>query len=144
MTISVGRTHFLLQVWVADMDIKSMFWDPNKGLIDRFGDLMDPIDTPKAFKRLKKNLWLNTMVLTNMTTFGVAVGATVLEVEVEVEDGYQRQKYFYWVVAHVQGFQIHIIWPPNSSISVRYNGLYTEHDLAPNHGGNYLNYPQLR
>ena len=45
---------------------------------------MDPIDTPKAFKRLKKNLWLNTMVLTNVTTFGVAVGATVLAVEVEV------------------------------------------------------------
>jgi len=28
------------------------------------------------------------MVLTNVTTFGVAVGATVLAVEVEVEDGY--------------------------------------------------------
>ena len=32
------------------------------------------------------------MVLTNVTTFGVAVGATVLEVEVEVEDG--NKKYF--------------------------------------------------
>jgi hypothetical protein len=30
------------------------------------------------------------MVLTNVTTFGVAVGATVLAVEVEDEDGYQK------------------------------------------------------
>ena len=32
------------------------------------------------------------MVLTNVTTFGVTVGATVVVVEVEVEDGYQLQK----------------------------------------------------
>ena len=49
------------------------------------------------------------MVLTNVTTFGVAVGATVFEVEVEVDDRYQHQKYFYYVVAHVRGFQNHII-----------------------------------
>jgi hypothetical protein len=49
---------------------------------------MDPIGTPKAFKWLKIRFESSTMVLTNVTTFGVAVGAHVLEVEVEVEDGY--------------------------------------------------------
>ena len=56
---------------------------------------MDLIDTAKAFKTLKIRFESRTMVLTDVTTFGVAVGATVLTVEVEVEDGYQRQKYFY-------------------------------------------------
>ena len=56
---------------------------------------MDLIDTPKAFKWLKIRFESSTMVLTNVTTFGVAVGVTVLAVEVEDEDGYQRQKYFY-------------------------------------------------
>ena len=61
----------------------------------RFGSLMDLIDTAKAFKTLKIRFESRTMVLTDVTTFGVAVGATVLTVEVEVEDRYQRQKYFY-------------------------------------------------
>ena len=30
------------------------------------------------------------MMLINVTTFGVAVGATILAVEVEDEDGYQK------------------------------------------------------
>ena len=53
---------------------------------------MDIINTARAFKWLK--IWdkSRTMVLTNVTTFGVAVRATVLAVKVEVEDGYQRQK----------------------------------------------------
>ena len=109
---------------------KTMFWDPNKGAFDRFGGLMDPIDTPKLFKWLKIRFESSTTVLTNETTFGVAVGVTVLAVGVEDEVGYQRQKYFYWVVAHVHGFQVHVTWLPNSSIRVRYRGLYTEHDLA--------------
>ena len=53
---------------------------------------MDIINTTKAFKWLKIWFESRTMVLTNVTTFGVAVGVTVLAVEVEVEDGYQRQK----------------------------------------------------
>ena len=65
---------------------------------------MDPIDTPKAFKWLKIRFESSTMVLTNVSTFGVAVGAPVLVVEVEDEVGYQRHKYFYRVIAHVQGF----------------------------------------
>jgi hypothetical protein len=85
---------------------------------------MDLIDTLKAFTSLKVMLESSTLVLTNVTTFGVAVGATVFEVEVEDENGYQQQQYFYRVVAQVQGFQIYIISPPNSSIRVRYtNGL---------------------
>ena len=61
----------------------------------RFQGLMNLTDTTKAFKLLKITFESRTMVLTNVTTFGVAVGATVLTVEVEVEDRYQRQKYFY-------------------------------------------------
>ena len=44
---------------------------------------MDIINTAKAFKWLKIWFESSTMVLTNVTTFGVAVGATVLAVEVE-------------------------------------------------------------
>ena len=43
---------------------------------------MNPIGTPKSFKWLKIRFELSTMVITNMTTFGVAVGATVLAVKV--------------------------------------------------------------
>ena len=50
---------------------------------------MDSIDTPKPFKLLKIRFESSTMVLTNVTTFGVTVGATVLVVEVEDTDGYQ-------------------------------------------------------
>ena len=53
---------------------------------------MDIINTARAFIWLKIWFESRTMVLTNVTTFGVAVGVTVLAVEVEVEDGYQRQK----------------------------------------------------
>ena len=51
---------------------------------------MDPIGTPKAFKWFKIGFVSSTMVLTNVTTFGVAVGATILEVKVEDEDRYQK------------------------------------------------------
>ena len=64
------------------MVINSMFRGPNKELMDRFERLMDPIDTAKAFKWLKIRFESSTMVLTTVTTFGVAVGATILVVEV--------------------------------------------------------------
>ena len=51
---------------------------------------MDTIGTPKAFKWLKIRFESSTMVLTNVTTFGVAVGATVLSVEVDDVDGYEK------------------------------------------------------
>ena len=83
---------------------------------------MDPIVTLKAFKWLKIRFESSTALLTNVTTFGVAVGATVLKVEVENKDGYQRQTYFYGVVAHVRGVQNNITQFPNSPIQVIYKG----------------------
>ena len=47
---------------------------------------MNPIGTPKAFTWLKIRFESSTMVLTNVTTFGMTVGATVLTVAVEVKD----------------------------------------------------------
>jgi hypothetical protein len=47
-------------------------------------------------------------VLIIVTTFEVAVEATVLALDVEDENVFQRQRYFCCVVANVQGFQIHI------------------------------------
>ena len=41
---------------------------------------MDPIDTPNALKSLKIRFESSTRVLTKMTTFGVAVGATAFSV----------------------------------------------------------------
>ena len=70
---------------------------------------MDPKDTPEAFKWLKIRFESSTMVLTNVMTFGVAVGTTVLAVKVKIEDRYQRQKFVYCVVSHVQSFHIHIV-----------------------------------
>jgi hypothetical protein len=77
--------------------------------MDRFERLMDPIDTSNAFKWLKIRFESSSMVHTNVTTFEVAVGATVLEVEVEVEDRYQWQVFFDRIKAHVHSFQNHII-----------------------------------
>ena len=51
---------------------------------------MDPIGTPKTLKWLKIRFESSTVVLTNVTTFGMAVGATVLAVKVEDEVGYQK------------------------------------------------------
>jgi hypothetical protein len=48
------------------------------------------------------------MVLSSVTTFEVAVEATVWALDVEDGDVFQRQRYFCCVVANVQGFQIHI------------------------------------
>jgi hypothetical protein len=74
------------------------------------------IDSPKSFKSLKIRFELSTVALTNLTIFGVAVGATALDVEAAVKDRYQSHKYLNSVVAHVNGFQIHIAEAPNSSI----------------------------
>ena len=47
---------------------------------------MSLINSCKSFTPLKIRFESSTIALTNFTTFGVAVWATVLEVEVEVED----------------------------------------------------------
>ena len=51
---------------------------------------MDIINTTKRFKGLRIRFKASTGVLSKATTFGLAVGATVLVVVVEVEYGYQR------------------------------------------------------
>jgi hypothetical protein len=51
--------------------------------------------SPKSFKSFKIRFELSTMALKNLTTFGVAVGATVLKVEVEIENGYSLHKYLH-------------------------------------------------
>jgi hypothetical protein len=53
--------------------------------IGRFEVLMNLVDSPKPFNSLKIRIESSTMALTNLTTFGVAFGATVLEVDVKVE-----------------------------------------------------------
>jgi hypothetical protein len=45
---------------------------------------MNLIDSSKALKPLKNRFESRTMALTNLTTFGVAVGVTVFEVKFEV------------------------------------------------------------
>ena len=54
---------------------------------------MKHIDTTKPSGGLKIRFQSSTMVLSKVTTFGVAVGATVFAVAVEIEDRPQRQKY---------------------------------------------------
>jgi hypothetical protein len=54
--------------------------------IGRFEVSMNLIDTPRPYKSLMIRFESSTMALTNLTAFGVAVGATVWAVEVEVED----------------------------------------------------------
>ena len=47
---------------------------------------MSRVDSPKPFKSFEIRFESSTMALTNLTTFGVAVGATVLAVDAKVED----------------------------------------------------------
>jgi hypothetical protein len=47
---------------------------------------MNLIDSPKSFKPLKIRFESGTVALTNFTTVGVAVGATVFAAEFEVQD----------------------------------------------------------
>ena len=62
------------------------FPGPNKVLIGRCEVLMNLMNSPKSFKLFKIRIESSTMALNNLTTFGVAVGATVLKVKVEVKD----------------------------------------------------------
>jgi hypothetical protein len=50
--------------------------------IGRFEVSMNLIDLPKSLKFLKIRFESSTVALINLTTFGVAVGATVFVVEV--------------------------------------------------------------
>jgi hypothetical protein len=68
-----------------EAQIPARFLGPNKVPIGRFEVSMNLIDSSKSFKPLNIRFESRTMALTNLTIFGVAVGATVLAVEVEVE-----------------------------------------------------------
>jgi hypothetical protein len=69
-----------------EAELPARFLGPNKVPIGPFEVFMNLIDSSKSFGPLKNRFKSNTMALTNLTTFGAAVGATVLSVEVEVED----------------------------------------------------------
>jgi hypothetical protein len=69
-----------------EAQLPARFLGPNKLPIGQFKVSMSLIDSSKSFKLLKIRFEWRTMALTNLTTFGVAVGATVLSVEVEVKD----------------------------------------------------------
>jgi hypothetical protein len=47
---------------------------------------MNLLNSSKSYKQLKIRFESSTMALTNLATLGVAVGATLLSVEDEVED----------------------------------------------------------
>jgi len=57
--------------------------------IGRFEVLLNPTGSPKPLKLLEIRFESSNMALTYLTTFGVAVGATVLAFEDGVEDRYQ-------------------------------------------------------
>jgi hypothetical protein len=57
-------------------------------LIGRFEVPTNLIDSPKSFESLKVRFESSTKALTNLTTFGVAVGATVFAVKFKVEYRY--------------------------------------------------------
>jgi hypothetical protein len=69
------------------------------------------------------------MVLANVTNFGLAVMATVLSVEVKIEDRHHNDKKIFWDLAHVHAFRF-VILVTKSSIRVRLKAPYTEHNLA--------------
>jgi hypothetical protein len=100
MTTSAPQTLIAKLVLSAGMAIKTMFSDPNNVPFDRFEGLLKPIESAKAFKRLKLGFRSSTMVLINVTTFGVAIGTTAFAVEVEDEDRYKRHFFLLSCIAH--------------------------------------------
>ena len=62
--------------------LPARFLGPNKVPIGRFEVPINLIDSSKSFKPLKIRFESSTMALTNLTTFGVTVGSTILAVEV--------------------------------------------------------------
>jgi hypothetical protein len=71
-----------------DAQLPARFLGPNKVPTGRLEVQIKLLDSPKIIKSLKIRFESNTMALTNLTNFGVAVGATLLAVKVEVEDRY--------------------------------------------------------
>jgi hypothetical protein len=71
----------------AKFHIKSMFLDQNKYICGRFGGHMDTVNTKTQSGGLRMRLNVSTRVPTEVTTFFLTVGSTVIEVQVKVEDG---------------------------------------------------------
>jgi len=69
-----------------EAQLSARFLGLNKVPIVKVEVPMSLIDSSKSFKPLRIRFESRTMALTNLTTFGVAVGGTVLVVKVEVED----------------------------------------------------------
>ena len=71
-----------------EAQLPARFLGPNKVPTGRFEVPMSLVDSSKSFKPLKIRFESITVALTNLSNFRVAVGATVLVVEVEVDDRY--------------------------------------------------------
>jgi hypothetical protein len=67
-----------------EAQLPARFLGPNKVPIGKLEVSLNLIDSSKPFKTLKIRFESSTMALTNLTTFGVAVGATVFAFKVEV------------------------------------------------------------
>jgi hypothetical protein len=76
--------------------------------IGRFEVLMNLIDSPKSFKSLKIRFESSTVALTNLTTFGVAVGVGLLywRLKLKIDTNYLNTYIIF--LAHAHGFHIHI------------------------------------
>jgi hypothetical protein len=79
---------FLRYDLAKESELPARFLGPMKAPFGRFVVSMNLIDTSKKIKSFKIKCESSTMALTNLTTFVVAIGATILAVEVEVEDRY--------------------------------------------------------
>ena len=55
--------------------------------------------TPKAIRWLKMRFETSTMVITNVTTFGVAVGVAVLAVDVEDQNRFDDKMFIIYCKA---------------------------------------------
>ena len=69
-----------------EAQLPARFLGLNKVPIGRFEVSMNLIDSSNSFKPLKNRFESRTVALTNFKTIRVAVAATLLSVEVEVED----------------------------------------------------------
>ena len=69
-----------------EAQLPAQFLGQNELPIGRFDVPTNLIDLTKSFKPHRIRFESNTVALANLTTFGVAVAATLLKVEVEVED----------------------------------------------------------
>jgi hypothetical protein len=67
-----------------EAQLPAQFLGPNKEPIRRFEVPINLMDSSKFFNALKIRFKSSTMALTKLTSFGVAVEATILAVEVEV------------------------------------------------------------